>query len=232
MRDRPATAPSEPRTERPGRGILLNLVASVLAIGIAFGVCYVRDLPVRETLGLRWTSAQAAALWALAFGVLVVLHEVALRALGLTRDTAWTQTPGTLLLRAFAVVIAAPAAEELVFRGLLFSRLLESPLGSAGAVILPSVGFALLHVQYRLPERLLIFVDGLFFGFVRLATGSTLLALVLHSAGNLYAVAERCYRGRQERRRSWTRRPTSPRVPGSSPVSNLQDRAPGSDRAL
>ncbi|HEU5303211.1 MAG TPA: CPBP family intramembrane glutamic endopeptidase, partial [Gemmatimonadales bacterium] len=64
-------------------------------------------------------------------------------------------------------------------------------LGPAGAILIPAAIFALVHVQYSMPEKMLIAVDGVFFGLARYRTGSVLMPILLHSLGNAYAVAQR-----------------------------------------
>jgi uncharacterized protein len=99
---------------------------------------------------------------------------------------------GILLgLRLLGLVILAPVAEELIFRGVLFARISVTRLGPAGAIVLPAILFALLHVQYTAIEGAFIAVDGLFFGLARYRTGSLLLPMLLHASGNAFAAAQR-----------------------------------------
>jgi hypothetical protein len=89
-----------------------------------------------------------------------------------------------------ALVIAAPLGEELLFRGFLLRGLSASRLGEYGAVVLTSVAFAMMHVQYDFYGIATVFVLGIFFGMARIKTGSLLLAMILHALANLEATAE------------------------------------------
>ena len=58
------------------------------------------------------------------------------------------------------------------------------------AIVVISVLWAGLHVQYDWTGMLQIFVIGLFFGWMRLRSGSTLLTFLLHALFNLEGTME------------------------------------------
>lgn len=95
------------------------------------------------------------------------------------------------LVRVAGMVLAAPLAEELMLRGVLFSRPSRTLIGPAGAVTATGVLFAAAHVQYGFPELGLVLVDGLFYGPARAATGSVLVSLACQVLGNAHAALER-----------------------------------------
>lgn len=97
---------------------------------------------------------------------------------------------GTLPLLAIALLIAAPLAEELVFRGFLYRGLAASRVGVAGAIVISSALWAAMHVQYEPFFMGHIFVIGLLFGWWRWKSGSTTLTLVLHGLVNLSSLAQ------------------------------------------
>lgn len=177
------------------RSTLLHLATSMLMIVIVVGVSRARRLPLRSFLGLRWPGARQTASWVVLFVVLVIAEEMAAGPLGLGRPEPWGgRYAGWLLaLRIVGMVVLAPAGEELVFRGALFSRIAASRLGPAGAIVIPAILFALVHVQYPAPEMMLVAVDGLFYGLARWRTGSVLVPMLLHSLGNGYAVYQRLF---------------------------------------
>lgn len=86
-----------------------------------------------------------------------------------------------------AVVIVAPVAEEIAFRGFLFRGLSESWLGVVGTLVVTSVVWAAMHIQYDAFTVGQIFCIGLLLGWIRWATGSTLLTIALHVLANLTA---------------------------------------------
>jgi membrane protease YdiL (CAAX protease family) len=175
------------------RSTLLHLGTSLALIAIVVLVVRLRRLPARELLALRRPAARTVALWLVAFAVLVVLEEMASRALGLPPAESWRDryAGGLLLIRLIGLVVLAPVAEELVFRGMLFGRIARSRLGQTGAVVIPAILFALAHVQYSPVEMTFIAVDGLFFGLSRAHSRSLLVPILLHASGNAIAAAQR-----------------------------------------
>jgi uncharacterized protein len=87
-----------------------------------------------------------------------------------------------------AVVIFAPLFEETFFRGFLFKGLKESAVGAVGTILLTSLLWALLHLQYNIFGMAQIFVLGLVFGAIRLKTNSLWAPLSLHVFWNLAAL--------------------------------------------
>lgn len=166
------------------------------------GVLVALLLPI--TLLRSWRFADYLALkpteWreALRYGGLMALLVIALdfltRLLGrpvvtdfqVTMYESATSVP--LLL--FAVILAAPVCEEIVFRGFLFIGLASSRLGAWGATALTSGIWATIHFQYDWYGMMLIFIFGLFLGFARSKTGSTTIAIFLHCVLNAIATIE------------------------------------------
>jgi membrane protease YdiL (CAAX protease family) len=94
---------------------------------------------------------------------------------------------GVLPLLWLSVVVVAPVAEELFFRGFLHRGWAPSWLGVAGTIVVTSALWAALHQQYNATGILLIFLMGLIFGWMRQRSGSTVLPIVLHMFNNLLA---------------------------------------------
>ena len=94
---------------------------------------------------------------------------------------------GSLALFFLAVVIVAPISEEIAFRGFLFRGLNASWLGVSGAIIATSAAWTAMHVQYDTFTLAQIFLIGLLLGWIRWASGSTLLTIMLHMVANLTA---------------------------------------------
>jgi membrane protease YdiL (CAAX protease family) len=95
---------------------------------------------------------------------------------------------GALPLLWLSVVVIAPVAEELMFRGFLHRGWAPSWLGVSGTIVLTSALWAMLHQQYNVFGILVIFVMGLILGWMRQRSGSTLLPMVLHTINNLLAI--------------------------------------------
>jgi len=97
---------------------------------------------------------------------------------------------GALPLFFLAVIVVAPLGEEIAFRGFLFRGLSSTWLGVAGTIIVTSAIWALMHVQYDWVEVAQIVLIGLLLGWLRWASGSTLLTILLHMLTNLGATLE------------------------------------------
>jgi membrane protease YdiL (CAAX protease family) len=90
-----------------------------------------------------------------------------------------------VLVGAFAVSLG-PLCEELAFRGFILPLVARS-LGAVAGILLTAAGFALLHgPQYAWSWQhiSLITLAGAVFGMVRLRSGSTAAATVMHAAYN------------------------------------------------
>ncbi len=97
---------------------------------------------------------------------------------------------GWLPLLWFATVLVAPAGEEITFRGYLFRGFVRSERSAWPAITVIALLWAAPHLQYDWTGILEIFVAGLFLGWVRWRSGSTLLTFVLHALFNLEAMIE------------------------------------------
>jgi membrane protease YdiL (CAAX protease family) len=100
------------------------------------------------------------------------------------------RTAGILPLFWFALVIAAPIFEELLFRGFLLEGLRHSQLGNLGAIIITSVLWAVIHLQYEAFEVISIFLVGLILGYARIKTNSLYTTIIMHAFMNLVATAQ------------------------------------------
>jgi membrane protease YdiL (CAAX protease family) len=89
-----------------------------------------------------------------------------------------------------ALVIAAPVSEEIFFRGFLFYGILNSSLGPTGAVVLSSLIWTPLHIQYDLYGLTMVLVLGLLFGYARLKTNSVYIPIAMHALMNFIAAME------------------------------------------
>jgi membrane protease YdiL (CAAX protease family) len=87
------------------------------------------------------------------------------------------------------MVIAAPIAEEILYRGLLYRGLAASRLGVLGAIVLTSVLFGLVHYPgFGWPRVVMTGFVGLLLGWVRWRTASTSVSIVAHATTNLVGI--------------------------------------------
>ena len=91
------------------------------------------------------------------------------------------------LLNFLMVVIGAPIVEELLFRGFLFSQLKTTKLGINGSIILTSLIWTSIHLQYDLFLLIPIFLLGLLLGYLMHKFNSLYLVIIVHAVHNLQA---------------------------------------------
>ena len=144
-----------------------------------------RKKPLSEAAGLRhcsgWTvgfcAFGAVGLYVLVSLVLALLPESWMEEYG----KAMRLSTETGLIPALAVVAGAPVAEELVFRGVIQSRL-ERAMPVWIAIVLQAVLFGFIHGT---PVQIgYAFLMGLLFGYIRYRTGSILPTIAAHAAFN------------------------------------------------
>jgi CAAX protease family protein len=97
---------------------------------------------------------------------------------------------GWLPLLWLAVVVVTPIGEESLFRGFLFCGWFRAPKDAWPAIVLTSVVFALMHVQYDWFVIVQVFGFGVLLGWMRWVSGSTLLTMALHALINCEGMLE------------------------------------------
>lgn len=88
------------------------------------------------------------------------------------------------------VVIVTPIGEETLFRGFLFRGWHRTPGDAWMAILATALLFAVVHVQYDAYVMGQVFVSGLILGWFRWATGSTILAMLMHAMINFEGMLE------------------------------------------
>lgn len=142
-------------------------------------------------VGARWKPAAG---WVAVFALYVAATEAVKVATGLPRIPESMvhayRTAGSPLLLGLSLVVAAPLFEEVFLRGFVFRGVAASRLGPWGAVILTSIVWAALHVQYPGSEMALIAPAGVLLALARWRTGSLVPPLLMHAGANLFAVIQ------------------------------------------
>ena len=174
--------------------VIMGLPAVLAALWLAIRFT---STPFADYLALRWTSFKnfligivglmvALAIWEQLSGL--TSHE---SAPGFMADVLKSaRADGALWLLILAFCVAAPISEEFFARGFLYRGWSETSLGPIGAIILSSLVWTALHLQYDWYFFGEVFTLGLWFGYLRYRSGSTWLTIVLHGLNNLGAVAE------------------------------------------
>jgi membrane protease YdiL (CAAX protease family) len=177
--------------------VIAGLPTTLLALWLAIRTT---RTPFADYLALRWTSWRHVLVGIVGLVVLVVGWDLMSKALG--REAApdfmvdvmsAARGDGTIWLLIPAFCIAAPVSEELMARGFLLRGWSETFLKAPGAIVLSSLVWTGLHLQYDWYFFGEVFCLGLWFGYLRYRSRSTLLTIVLHGLNNLGAVLESLY---------------------------------------
>lgn len=176
---------------------LVTTAAGPVWVAVMAFAAWQRGWRARDYLALV-TPRRSEILFSVAcFGALLVAFDLLTLAFG--RDVVpvfmfdmYTSARATnaLVLFFIAVVIVSPVAEEIAFRGFLFRGLSATWLGLAGTIVLTSGLWTAMHVQYDWVQLGQIFLIGLVLGWLRWASGSTLLTILLHVLANFVATLQ------------------------------------------
>ncbi len=172
------------------KSTLLRVVPIAFVIPIPFIVCKFKKFPFRETLALKWPPVKQILIWLCIYAVFAIINEFYYLQSEAFRSRAWDFELPVVIIRSIGIIVLAPVAEELIFRGLLFNRLSRLRTGEIGAVIITTVFFAAAHYQYGLSDMLYIVYLGLLLGIVRWRTGSVFLTITMHMIANTISVVE------------------------------------------
>ncbi len=141
-------------------------------------------------------SPQAFFGWWAGFCMLIAATELLLFHLGLLETNAWRHDGLPAILRIVGMILLAPVAEELLFRGVLINVLSKRLNNDHVAILVQSALFVAVHsftYDNSLISRIGVaqtLVDAILYGYARKATGSLLTPIVMHMTGNSVAVLE------------------------------------------
>lgn len=181
-----------------GTAISLSVIAGLPAVLLALWLAIrITRTSFADYLALRWTSWRNVVLGIVGLVVLVVGWDLLSRAIGKEVSSDFmidvfksARADDALWLLVLAFCAAAPITEELFARGLLYRGLSESFLGVPGAILVSSMVWTSLHLQYDWFFFGEVFCIGLWFGYMRYRSQSTWLTIVLHALNNLAAVVQ------------------------------------------
>ena len=148
-----------------------------------------RDLDLTNELGLFFFNKSIFFKSVLLLGLFLLLEEIYMRILVIDVPVSFLKfvLSEPLILGVITTILIAPILEEFIFRGFLFSQL-RITLGNWGAISLSSLAWTSLHFQYELKILFILFVLGLFLGFLRWKSNSLFLVMALHAVNNLVAL--------------------------------------------
>jgi membrane protease YdiL (CAAX protease family) len=199
------------------KGLVVGLVpASLLAILSTWWFAGFRKQNRVEALALRWPALGWGGWIAVLAGFLIVVYAcnaIVFALMGIDPQQYAPSSEGVLdtssssgmveksmadladepLLFALAlpgIMVFVPVMEELMFRGVLFTAIAQSPVGRWGAVVTTAALWALMHALSA-PWLFvsLIFLMGLLLGVILLRWGSLWLTIACHCLWNTLSSA-------------------------------------------
>jgi membrane protease YdiL (CAAX protease family) len=181
-----------------GLTISLSVVTGLPAVAAALWIAIrIKGARFADYLALRSFSWVNLAIGVVALFVLVMAWDAVSRATGRDVEPGFmgdvlktAQDDGALWLLVFAFCVAAPITEEFFARGFLYRGWSASFLRVPGAIILSSLVWTGLHLQYNWYFLGEVFSIGLLLGYLRYRSNSTWLTIILHGLNNLGAVMQ------------------------------------------
>lgn len=183
---------------KDGSVISLTTIASaIVQVGMLVLAAHFARWPVAEYLALAWPKLRDAVIVVACLVPFILAYDALTYLLGRDVVTPFqvdtyrsAREAGTLPLLWLTLVVAAPIAEEIIFRGFLYRGWVTSERSAAPAILIISALFAIIHVQYDWYGILQVFLIGLALGWARWLSGSTLLTILMHALMNLWATVQ------------------------------------------
>ena len=176
---------------------LVSLGATIVPMSIIALAVWTARAGLTEYLGLYWPARRYVAIGLIVLAILIPVVDLVSLLAGhavtpkvVTDLYTSARDAGSLWLLVIALAVAAPLVEETVFRGFLLPGLAASWLGERGAILVTSIGWAILHVQYSPFYLMQIVALGIAFGWLRLRSGTSTLTLLMHGLVNLAAIVQ------------------------------------------
>jgi CAAX protease family protein len=168
-----------------------DILASVPAIAVLWIAIRMANREFAEYLALNWPNPLELRRALAITTVVLIVERLVVAATKNAPVDSYLQAVGVDGLLVIAACIAAPLMEEFLFRGFMFRGWSQSFLGPIGAIVLTSAVWAMLHPQRDWFARFCIFVSGAILGYFRWRSNSTWLAVMVHSATNIFILSAR-----------------------------------------
>jgi len=186
--------------QTPFDGVLVTIFVALsnpVTIGVLAIAVRLARSDLSDYFALKWPATHDLAFGIAALVLLIAAGDALLYLSGRDLVTAFqlqsyttAAAAGWLPAMFAATIVIAPAGEETVFRGFLFRGWARSPRSVWPAIVVISILWAMLHIQYDWTGVLQIFVIGLFLGWMRWRSGSLVLTFLLHALFNLEGTLE------------------------------------------
>lgn len=168
-------------------------VASAVMAVIFFGRMYLKE---RKSF-LEENNKEINTFVMIAFGVMLSMAAGSILSAmnidniyGSYEKTSSLLLNGNIVYRLFALGIITPAAEEIIFRGLVFNRV-KKQYGSLYGIVVSSVMFGVFH--FNLVQGLYAFIIGMAFAYCYELTGDLKIPVYMHMSINVLTVLSDYY---------------------------------------
>ena len=168
------------------------VVIIVLAILTRSKKIKLQDLDLRKPF-----SFKSYFIWVSCFLIYSLITEYSLFSFNILEVSKWDHTIPSSIILILGIIILAPIAEELLFRGLILNVLTNKKINLHLAILIQACFFVLLHnftYENTLSSNIGIaqsLIDGILYGYARKYTKSSYTPITMHMAGNTIAIIER-----------------------------------------
>jgi uncharacterized protein len=174
-----------------------TIVTNAFLVAFLIWAAWLPGKRAKEYLALNWAPRQEVVVALVSLAVLLPLLDVMAYLAGqpiippfMVDIYGNAKTTDMLPLLWLAVVVAAPVAEEVVFRGFIFRGWVQPSQRPMVGILLVTTLFAVIHIQYNWFGILQVFLIGFLLTWTRWRSGSMLLPMLLHFITNFYAMLQ------------------------------------------
>jgi membrane protease YdiL (CAAX protease family) len=177
---------------------LTTIVTNIFLVGFLIGVVWIARATAKDYLAMTWPSRQEVIVGLVSLVILLPVLDALAYLVGQPIIPAFVvdvyksaQSTGSLPLLWLAIVIAAPVAEEIIFRGFIFRGWVRPTTQRPMiGILFVTVLFTVIHIQYNWFGLLQVFMIGLLLTWTRWRSGSMLLPMAMHVIANFYAMMQ------------------------------------------
>ena len=175
-------------TMHPIADNLVSIFSMTALLGFVLWRTTARNIPISD-FGSLILQRKDLFYGLIFLALFIILEEIYMFSLGLEMPEGFIafMLSEPLILGIISVIIVAPIIEEFLFRGFLYSQLARTRLGGWGSVCLSSLLWTIIHFQYEPLILMVLFIFGIFLGYIRMAYNSLALPIALHAVNNSFA---------------------------------------------
>lgn len=176
---------------------LTTIVTNAILITLLVVAVWIARATAKDYLAMTWPSRQEVAVGFVSLVILLPALDALAYLFGQPIIPAFVidiyksaQSQGSLPLLWLAIVIAAPVAEEIIFRGFIFRGWVRPAQRPMLGILIVTLLFTVIHIQYNWFGLLQVFMIGLLLTWTRWRSGSMLLPMAMHVIANFYAMMQ------------------------------------------